>query len=300
MTSSPKHTTKTNNELHQNRQNDNKNIRILNINFQSLRKKGNLHEALIESSKPDIILGTETWLNSSIKSSEILPPYLNYDIERRDRPSDPHGGVLIAARNELLLSNITRSKNLELISGTITIEGEKKMKIAAYYRPPKQVSDIDNKLFKEEVNGLGIKRKQDILIIGGDFNLPDICWSEQSIQTNQYPTHTNQAYLDTIADNGLEQLVDFPTRKENTLDLFFTTHPSFKQRCKPLPSIGNSDHDIVLLDVACKPVKPKPTRRKNFLWKKAEVNNIQKDIAEFGSTFKNETHQQYRKYVAVI
>ena len=99
-------------------------------------------EALIESSKPDIILGTETWLDSSIKSSEILPPYLNYDIERRDRPSDPHGGVLIAARNELLLSNITRSKNLELISGTITIEGEKKMKIAAYYRPPKQVISI--------------------------------------------------------------------------------------------------------------------------------------------------------------
>jgi len=85
MTLSPKHTTKTNNEFHQNRQNGNKNIRILNINFQSLRMKGNLLEALIESSKPDIILGTEIWLDSSIKSSEILPPYLNYDIERRDR-----------------------------------------------------------------------------------------------------------------------------------------------------------------------------------------------------------------------
>ena len=48
------------------------------------------------------------------------------------------------------------------------------MKITAYYRPPKQVSDIDNKLFKEEINGLSIKRKQDILIIGGDFNFPDI------------------------------------------------------------------------------------------------------------------------------
>jgi hypothetical protein len=59
--------------------------------------------------------------------------------------------------------------------------------------------------------------------------------------------------------------------------LFFTTHPSFKQRCKPLPSIGNSDHDIVLLDVACKPVKPKPTRRTIYLWKKAEVHNLQKD-----------------------
>jgi hypothetical protein len=31
------------------------------------------------------------------------------------------------------------------------------MKIAAYYRPPKQVSDIDNKLFKEEVHGLRIR-----------------------------------------------------------------------------------------------------------------------------------------------
>jgi hypothetical protein len=51
-----------------------------------------------------------------------------------------------------------------MVSGTITIEGEKKMKIAAYYRPPKQVSDIDNKLFKEEINRLGIKRKKDILI----------------------------------------------------------------------------------------------------------------------------------------
>jgi hypothetical protein len=46
--------------------------------------------------------------------------------------------------------------------------------MTAYYRPPKQVSDIDNKLFKEEINGLGIKRRKDILIIGGDFNIPDI------------------------------------------------------------------------------------------------------------------------------
>ena len=79
---------------------------ILNINFQSLRKKGNLLEALIESSKPDIILGTETWLDSSIKSSEILPPYLNYDIERRDRPSDPHGGVLAWSSIFSFLSNV--------------------------------------------------------------------------------------------------------------------------------------------------------------------------------------------------
>ena len=45
------------------------------------------------------------------------------------------------------------------------------------------------------------------------------------------------------------------------------SHPAYKLRCKPLPSIGNSDHDIVLLDIACKPFKPKPVRRKIYLEK---------------------------------
>jgi hypothetical protein len=57
-----------------------------------------------------------------------------------------------------------------------------------------------------------------------------------------------------------EQRIDFPTRKDNTLDLMFLSHPAYKLRCKPLPSIGNRDHDIVLLDIACKPFKPKPVR----------------------------------------
>jgi hypothetical protein len=77
-------------------------------------------------------------------------------------------------------------------------------------------------------------------VLAGDFNLPDINWSEQKISSNQYTVGTNQTYLDIASDNGLEQIVDFPTRNENTLDLIFTSHPSYKQRCKPIPAIGNS------------------------------------------------------------
>ncbi|CAG2224564.1 unnamed protein product [Mytilus edulis] len=65
------------------------------------------------------------------------------------------------------------------------------------------------------------------------------------------------------------------------------TKPATKKQCKPLPSIGNSDHDIVLLDMACKPLKPKPVRRKIFLWKKAEIHNIKEDLQNFITTFKN-------------
>jgi hypothetical protein len=63
-----------------------------------LREKVKLPETIIESTGPDIIIGTETWLDPIFKSSEISPDYYPYDIERRDRPKDPYGGVLIAVK----------------------------------------------------------------------------------------------------------------------------------------------------------------------------------------------------------
>jgi hypothetical protein len=68
MRSSPKPKTKT-------KPATKKHPRILKMNFQSLKEKGNLLEAIIESTEPDIIIGTETWLDSNIKSSEIIPDY---------------------------------------------------------------------------------------------------------------------------------------------------------------------------------------------------------------------------------
>ncbi|CAG2205462.1 unnamed protein product [Mytilus edulis] len=139
-----------------------KQLRLLNINFQSLRKKGKLLEAIIESTDPDIIIGTETWLDPNIKSSEIFPDYLQYDIERRDRPKDPHGGVLIAAKQTLQLGNITKSGEIELLTGTIALEGKKKMLIGAFYRPPDKTDDTYLNTVKEEIST--IKSKQSIKI----------------------------------------------------------------------------------------------------------------------------------------
>ena len=130
------------------------------------------------------------------------------------------------------------------------------------------------------------KHKQKILI-GGDFNLPDINWLEQTITNRQYPMKTNQAFLVIAADEELEQVVDFPTHKDNTLDLLVTSHPAFKLRCKPLLSIGNNDHDMVLLDMDCKPFKPKRVRWKIFLGGKADIYKIKEDIAILNTTCKN-------------
>ncbi|XP_033116468.1 uncharacterized protein LOC117116516 [Anneissia japonica] len=69
-------------------------IKILNVNCQSVRAKINQFHVLLETEKPDIVTGTESWLNSSIASGEIFPP--NYQVFRRDRQEGTHGRVFIA------------------------------------------------------------------------------------------------------------------------------------------------------------------------------------------------------------
>jgi hypothetical protein len=48
----------------------------------------------ILSVKPDIIIGTETWLDKDIRDSEICPR--GYVLHRKDRTNKTGGGVLLA------------------------------------------------------------------------------------------------------------------------------------------------------------------------------------------------------------
>ena len=59
------------------------NIKVLTINFQSIKAKRESFWNLVESSKPDVILGCETWLKPTISNQEIAPP--GYSIYRKDR-----------------------------------------------------------------------------------------------------------------------------------------------------------------------------------------------------------------------
>jgi len=73
------------------------NLRILTINFQSLRSKREELWTLLEFSTPDIIIATETWLQPSIYKREVLPENYRF-AEMRDRKSSPHGGVAIITK----------------------------------------------------------------------------------------------------------------------------------------------------------------------------------------------------------
>ncbi|CAG2200381.1 unnamed protein product [Mytilus edulis] len=81
----------------------------------------------------------------------------------------------------------------------------------------------------------------------------------------------------------MEQTVTFPTRLDNTLDLFLTNRPSLINRCSPLPGI--SDHDAVFIETSAAAKRGKPVKRKIHLWKRADNEKLKKECLEFQQQF---------------
>jgi hypothetical protein len=75
-------------------------------------------------------------------------------------------------------------------------------------------------------------------------------------------------------------MVNLPTRCDSILNLLFTSHPGQMTRCKTMPPLGNSDHDVVLLDCVAYIYTPKPKRRVIYQWKKANINKIENHLAD--------------------
>ena len=82
---------------------------------------------------------------------------------------------------------------------------------------------------------------------------------------------------------GIDQIVDFPTRKDNILDLFCTNQPSLINKVKSIPGI--SDHNIVLVDASCNPKrsKKKKPQHKIYLWKQTNMKDLKNLTSKFVS-----------------
>ena len=92
--------------------------------------------------------------------------------------------------------------------------------------------------------------------ICGDMNLPDIDWETEQITSHQYRQAISESYLRTLAKVGLEQVVNFPTRRDNILDLISTNRPTLVRQCQPMP--GLSDHEVIFTEIGIQATKRKP------------------------------------------
>ena len=78
----------------------------------------------------------------------------------------------------------------------------------------------------------------------GDFKFKDIDWPDRLSKSGSTLSQSEgQILIDIMNDHGLEQMVHFPTREKNTLDLILTTLPGQFQDVHSPDKL--SDHDIV-------------------------------------------------------
>ena len=91
--------------------------------------------------------------------------------------------------------------------------------------------------------------------------------------------------MEIAQDNGLAQLVQEPTRKDNILDLVFTNNPTLFCNIKSMPPLSTqADHNTVFADMTIKPKTAKQPARNVFKYHKANWPKIKEEISLLSNT----------------
>jgi len=103
------------------------------------------------------------------------------------------------------------------------------------YRPPNQDEEADKVFYKR----LAEVSQTLALVLMRDFNLPDICWKDNTTERKQ-----SRRFLECVGDNFLTQLVSEPTRGGASLDLLFTNSEGLVGDVVVRGHHGLSDHEM--------------------------------------------------------
>lgn len=258
-------------------------LKLSIINFRSLLSKKEETAVFINEKKPDVIIGTETWLKPEVNDSELFLD--GYTIYRQDREYKSGGGVLLAVKQTLISQRITTEINTEAVFCKIQNGNKPPLIVGSVYRPPNSPPNTNSELC-QTIHNIVSKHKNASFLIGGDFNLPDISWKGGAFHCKHNTNETNELFLETTLDLGLHQVVNENTREKATLDLLFTNEPDLIQNVHVEP--GLSDHEIVMVEYKTNPTKRKKEKRTILIWKKADTENMKKEIVDFSSRFTRE------------
>ena len=203
------------------------------------------NSTLISLNSYDIVVITESWLNSGVTDSFVSQP--EYITVRRDRNNDLRGGgICTYIREKLNVVQLPDMCDLEIESQWFLIKtdrlprGINSIILGTIYHPPRNDdSCLRNHIFKCLDHLLTIYPNSGILILGdfSKFHPGNLCRSFK-----------------------LEKLVTKPTRGGNILDQAYTNLTSYYQSLI-LPPIGSSDHCSILLDPLCNKTPSAPSIR---------------------------------------
>ena len=100
--------------------------------------------------------------------------------------------------------------------------------VASWYRPLGSTCE-EFQLFREQLDYIRTDlkgKKLPSVHVLEDFNFKDIDWPDRLNKSGSTLSQSEgQILIDNMNDHGLEQMIHFPTRENNTLDLILTTLP---------------------------------------------------------------------------
>ena len=180
---------------------------VVHYNVQSITNKIDILESELRNF--DIKCLTETWLDERTSNDTISLKV--YNLYRRDRVGDNHGGICEYAKQNV---HSRRRQDIELANiecQWIEVSTHnKKIILGTFYRPPNSTQDVLTSI--EDLISLAYDTNIQNILITGDFNL-DVLKSS-----------SNKKVFDLCQHFSLYQLINEPTHHTETsssiVDLF--------------------------------------------------------------------------------
>lgn len=197
-------------------------------NVRGLRSKTNEIYKNICSNDFDVICLVETWLDGSIHDNEIFND--NYTVFRRDR--DMHtsqksygGGSVIAISNRFNVFEQRNwsCKNVEDVWISLPLpNNNSKIHVCCVYLPGYLSLDTLSE-FYESITTLLNENPNDIFLINGDFNLPNISWLKENtpvlLPSVLMPDRKSILFSDFLSITDLKQFNNILNKNNRVLDL---------------------------------------------------------------------------------
>ena len=236
-------------------------------NLQSLLSKKKEIEHFLDTNKVHLMFFTECWVDETHQPIELyIPGFQEPIIHLKKR-----GGACIYVSDTLAFEEVTPPNKVEdSVWLKISTEDKTTRLYACIYKSPNS-SHENNQNLNENLEWASNRFKE--VIIVGDFNLPDVNWTNNSASSA-----CSQCFLETLTDSSYCQLVTENTRfrsgqNPSLLDLVLVSDPNLVSSIEYLEPFGKSDH-CTLRFVA----KNKQNLRKNM---KQKLNHKKIDNDSF-------------------
>ena len=249
-------------------------LNCIYLNADSLLNKRDELKAVVSQTEPDIIAITEVLPKNT--RTPVQPSELRLEGYNLFWNSNPRRGVCIYSKSSLKCDEVDINVDgaQESVWISTQLAGQDKLLIGCMYLSPNSNADNEDKI--RQTLQKASDSKYSHLLITGDFNQPDIDWT--NCTSPQVSEHRATKFLDKIRDCYLFQHVTQPThhrgeQQANFLDLSFTNEMDMIEEVHHKPPLGKSHHSRLEFMYRCYHVQKINDRRK-FMYDKGDYNRI--------------------------